>query len=262
MGPVIAPAEPMSTVLEQDDEPLADTILTRVRELRSRVLKAVLCYVAVAVCLLPFADTIFGFFADPIIAKLPEGTSMIAKQVAAPFFAPLKAALLAALFITMPLLLYHFWKAVEPWVPQRGRRVALPFLAASTLLFYIGVAFAYFVIMPIVFGFFVDAAPANVEVRPDIDAYLSFAIGLLLAFGIAFETPVALVIIVWTGIASRQQLAGARPYVLLVAFTAGMFLTPPDMFSQTLLAIPMYLLFEMALFFCARFLPKAEPPPE
>ena len=249
----------MSTVLEHDEEPLGDTILARVRELRSRAVKAVLCYVAAAVCLLPFADAVFNFFAEPIIAKLPEGTSMIAKQVTSPFFAPLKAALLAALFVTMPLLLYHFWKAVEPWVPQRGRRIALPFFAASTLLFYAGIAFAYFVIMPIVFGFFVDAAPANVTVRPDIDAYLGFAIGLLLAFGIAFETPVVIVIIVWTGIATRLQLARARPYVLLVAFTLGMFLTPPDMFSQTLLAIPIYLLFEIALFFCARFLPDDEP---
>jgi sec-independent protein translocase protein TatC len=252
----------MSTVLEDDDEPPIGTLLARVRELRSRAVKAALCYVAAAVCLLPFADSVFGLFAGPIIAKLPEGTSMIAKQVASPFFAPLKAALLAALFITMPLLLYHFWKAVEPWIPQRGRRMALPFLAASSLLFYAGIAFCYFVIMPLVFGFFVDAAPANVTVRPDIDAYLGFAIALLLAFGIAFETPVAIVVIVWTGIATRGQLARARPYVLLVAFTAGMFLTPPDMFSQTLLAVPIYVLFEMALFFCARVLPDTEPPPE
>lgn len=248
----------MSTVLEQDDKPLADTILERVRELRSRALKAALCYVVVAVGLLPFAARVFAVVADPIVSQLPEGTSMIAKQVAAPFFAPMKAAFIAALFITMPVLLYHLWKAVEPWFPSGGRRVALPFLGASTLLFYIGIAFAYFVIMPIVFGFFVQAAPANVTVRPDIDAYLSFAVGLLLAFGIAFQTPIAIVIIVWTGLLTRKQLAQARPYVLLAAFTIGMFLTPPDMFSQTLLAVPMYLLFELALFFCARFLPDDE----
>src|SRR5690606_34252461 len=121
--------------------------------------------------------------------------------------------------------------------------------------------FAYFVIMPIVFGFFVNAAPANVTVRPDIDAYLGFAVGLLLAFGIAFQTPIAIVIIVWTGLLTRKQLAQARPYVLLAAFTIGMFLTPPDIFSQSLLAFPMYLLFEIALFFCARFLPEQEAAP-
>ena len=251
----------MSTVLEDDDKPLADTILERVRELRSRAVRAVLGYAVVAIALLPFASDVFNVFSAPIVSRLPEGTTMIAKQVAAPFFAPMKAALIAALFITMPLLLYQLWKAVEPWFPRGGRHVALPFLAASTALFYLGVAFAYFVIMPIVFGFFVESAPANVTVRPDIDAYLSFAVGLLLAFGIAFETPVAIIIIVWTGLLTRKQLAHARPYVLLAAFTIGMFLTPPDLFSQALLAIPMYLLFEIALFFCKRFLPEDDAAP-
>jgi sec-independent protein translocase protein TatC len=209
--------------------------------------------------LLPFADRVFTLIADPMIAKLPEGSSLISKQIASPFLTPLKAVLWVALFATMPVLLYHVWRLLERWLPPTGRRVAAPLMIASGLLFYTGVAFAWLIVLPMVFGFFTSVAPQGVTVMTDINAYLSFTIGMLFAFGLAFQVPIAIVILVWTGLVSRQSLAKSRPYVFLGAFVVGMFLTPPDVFSQTLLAVPMYLLFEAALFVCARFLPEGTP---
>ena len=158
----------------------------------------------------------------------------------------------------MPFLLYQLWRLVDYWLPREGRKVALPFVIASMVLFYLGVAFAFFVILPIVFGFFTSVAPQGVEIRTDIKAYLDFTMNMLFAFGFAFQVPIAIVILVWTGIVRREALKKARPYVFLGTFVIGMFLTPPDMFSQTLLAVPMYALFEGALLVSARFAPKTE----
>lgn len=246
MPPLNAP------IAESDRSPL----LTRALQLRARAFKAGLSFLVILLALVPFADRVFQVVSGPIIAQLPPDAQLIARSVASPFLTPLKATMWVALFLSMPLLIYHVWRLVDDWLPERGRRVALPFLIASGVLFYTGMAFAFFFVLPMVFGFFANTAPPGVTVMTDIALYLSFTIGMLFAFGLAFQVPIVIVIIVWTRLVSRKTLAGSRPYVLLGAFVLGMFLTPPDVFSQTLLAIPMYALFEGALFFCKKFLPE------
>jgi sec-independent protein translocase protein TatC len=235
--------------------PASATLLERLYELRARAIKAVLAIAVVFIALIPFANDVFRALADPLMSQLPSGSNMISKDVASPFLTPLKSALWATVFLGMPVLLYQIWKSVELLVPATGRKVAPAFLAASVLLFYGGIAFAYWFVMPMVYGFFANAAPAGVAVMTDIAAYLDFTIGMLFAFGLAFQMPIAIVILLWTGIVSRQAMVRSRPYVFLGAFVVGMFLTPPDVFSQTLLAVPMYMLFEGALLFCKYFLP-------
>lgn len=230
-------------------------LMPRLMQLRSRAFKAGLTFIVVFLVLLPFANTVFEIVSDPIVSRMPPDARLIAKNVASPFLTPLKATAWVALFLTMPFLIYHLWRFVELWLATSTRRIALSFIAAAGVLFYLGVAFAFFIVLPMVFGFFANAAPEGVTVMTDITAYLSFTTGMLFAFGLAFQVPIAIVIIVWTGLVKRKTLEGARPYVFLAAFVIGMFLTPPDVFSQTLLAIPMYLLFEAAIFFCKRFLP-------
>jgi sec-independent protein translocase protein TatC len=227
-------------------------------ELRSRAFKMLACLLGVLLCLLPFADEVFQVVARPIMAAMPEGSSLISKQVASPFLTPLKATFWTALFASMPLLLYHVWKLFEFWLPASKRRVALPFILASAALFYVGVAFAYFVVLPMVFDFFANTAPPGVRVMTDINAFLSFTLGMVFAFGLAFQVPIVVIVVVWTGLVSRRALKSARPYVFLGAFVLGMLLTPPDVFSQTLLALPMYALYELALFISGRVLPHRD----
>ena len=248
------------TAPPEEDEPesIARTLLAGLYEVRSRGIKAGIGLLAVFLALAPFSQRIFTLISGPIMAKMPVGGTLISRDIASPLFTPLKATFWLALFISMPFLLYQIWRLVDYWLPRDGRRVALPFMIASMVLFYLGVAFAFFVILPIVFGFFTSSAPAGVAIRTDIKAYLDFTTGMLLAFGLAFQVPIAIVILVWTGVVQRQTLKGLRPYVFLGAFVIGMFLTPPDMFSQTLLALPMYVLFEGALIVSARFAPKSE----
>jgi sec-independent protein translocase protein TatC len=233
----------------------ARTLLARLIELRSRAVKAVLSWLAILICLAPFGSRIFELVAAPIQAKLPPDGRLIAQYVTGPFMTPLKTAFWASLFIAMPILLYHAWRYLELWLKGTGRRIAMPFLITSALLFYGGVAFAFFLVLPMAFGFFATAAPVGVTVMPDIKAYLDFTIAMLFAFGLAFQMPIAIVVLIWTGLVSRQAMAAARPYVFLGAFVVGAVLTPPDVFSQTLLAVPVYLLFEAALLFCRHFLP-------
>jgi sec-independent protein translocase protein TatC len=234
------------------------TVLAAALELRSRLFKMALCLFGVFLALVPFAEQVFQYVAEPLMAAMPEGSSLISKEVASPFLTPLKTTLWVALFASMPLLLYHIWKLVDAWLPASKRRVALPFILASAGLFYVGVAFAFFVVLPMVFKFFTSAAPEGVTVMTDINAFLSFTLGMVFAFGLAFQVPIVIIVIVWTGLVSRRALKNARPYVFLGAFVFGMVLTPPDVFSQTLLAVPMYALFEIALLVCARFLPHRE----
>jgi sec-independent protein translocase protein TatC len=233
-------------------------MLARLLELRSRLFKAALSLLVVFLALLPFSDQVFTIISEPIISQMPPDARLIAKNVASPFITPLKATAWVALFLSMPLLIYHLWRFVESWLKDVGRRIAFPFLIASAVLFYAGAAFAFFLVMPLVFGFLTQTAPTGVTVMTDITAYLDFMISMLFAFGLAFQVPIAIVIVVWTGLVSRKTLAGSRPYVLLGAFVIGMFLTPPDVFSQTLIAAPMYILFEAALLFCKRFLPAED----
>ena len=234
------------------------TLLKGALELRSRAFKALLCLLGIFLCLLPFADQVFQVVAQPIMAAMPEDSSLISKEVASPFLTPLRATFWVSLFAAMPLLLYHLWKLIDAWLPASKRRVALPFIAASVGLFYTGVAFAFFLVLPNVFKFFATRELTGVTVTPDINAFLSFTLGMVFAFGLAFQVPIIVIIIAWTGLVSRKALKGARPYVFLAVFVIAAVLTPPDVFSQTLLAVPMYVLYEIALLACARFLPDRD----
>jgi sec-independent protein translocase protein TatC len=245
-----------SLSLDPETERAGRSLLKAALELRSRAVKAIGLLLLLFLALLPFADEVFQIVSRPIQDALPEGSSLISKEVASPFMTPMKATFWVALFLAMPLLLYQVWKLIDAWIPSDKRRVAGPFIAASALLFYLGVAFAFFVVLPIVFDFFANTAPPGVKVMTDITAFLSFTLGMVFAFGLAFQVPVVIIVIVWTGLVSRKALADARPYVFLGAFVLGMLLSPPDVFSQSLLAIPMYALYEIALLICGRWLPE------
>lgn len=222
-------------------------------ELRDRLLRMVVAIVLVFLVLFPFANDIYTFVAEPIRAQLPEGSQMIATQVASPFLTPFKLALVAAVFVAMPYLLYQLWGFVAPGLYTHEKRLGVPLLVSSILLFYLGMTFAYFVVFPLVFGFFTSVTPEGVAQMPDIAFYLEFVLKLFFAFGIAFEIPIATILLVAIGATTPGALAQKRPYVIVGVFVAGMLLTPPDVVSQTLLAIPMWLLFELGIFFSRFF---------
>lgn len=223
------------------------SLMSHLLELRTRLLRSVAAVVAVMAALMPFSNSLYSVLAQPLMQRLPEGASMIATGVAAPFLAPFKFAMMLAVYLAMPFVLYQVWAFVAPGLYQRERTLALPMLISSVLLFYIGMAFAYFLVFPIIFGFFASAAPAGVLVMTDVSSYLDFALTLFLAFGVAFEVPVVVVLLVLLGFVDMAALRKGRPYVIVGAFVIGMVLTPPDMFSQTLLAVPICLLFEAGL---------------
>ena len=223
------------------------TLLSHLLELRNRLLRIAAGILLVFLVLAPFADRLFEMVANPLMAKLPEGTSMIATQVASPFLTPFKTAFVAAVFIAVPWIFYQIWAFVAPGLYQQEKRVAMPLVLSSALLFYAGVAFAYFLVFPLMFSFFTAVAPEGVSVMTDINAYLDFVLTLFFAFGIAFEVPIATVLMVWAGFTTPAKLASHRAYVLLGSFVVGMFLTPPDVISQTLLAVPVYLLYEAGI---------------
>lgn len=230
--------------------------LSHLIELRDRLLRAVLVILVVFFCLFYFANDIYALLAEPLLAHLPEGGSMIATEVASPFLTPLKLTLVAAVFVAIPYLLYQMWGFVAPGLYAHERRLVMPLLLSSTLLFYAGMAFAYFVVFPLVFGFFTAAAPEGVAVMTDINQYLDFVLKLFFAFGVAFEVPIATILLVWMGVVTPDALVAKRPYIIVGAFVVGMLLTPPDIFSQTLLAVPMWILFEIGVFFSRRFVRK------
>jgi sec-independent protein translocase protein TatC len=233
---------------EGEREPLAEgTLISHLIELRQRLLKAV---VAVFLCFIPcaiFSDKLFTLVALPLIKKMPEGTSMIATSLISPFMAPLKLALFVALFIAMPYVLFQVWAFVAPGLYKREKRFAIPLMVSSILLFYAGVAFAYFVVFPLMFSFLTTTAPAGVQVMTDITNYLDFVLLLFFAFGIAFEMPVATVLLAATGLVRVETMAKNRGYVLLGIFVIAAFLTPPDALSQTAMAVPMWLLYEVGI---------------
>lgn len=245
------------TRAEHPEDDREQSFLEHLVELRSRLLKACLAVLVVLVFLLPFARRLYHVLATPLLAQLPDGSSMIAIDVASPFLAPFKLALLLALVIAMPAVLYQLWAFVAPALFRHEKRLARPLLASSVALFYLGCAFAYFVVFPLVFGFMNRVAPEGVAVMTDISRYLDFVITLFLAFGITFEVPIATIILVATGMVTTDKLAKGRPYVIVGAFALGMLLTPPDVISQTLLAIPMWLLFETGIVFSRLLLPEA-----
>jgi len=240
-------------------ETLAEaSLMSHLLELRSRLLKAGGAVLAVFVCLLPFSRRIFSAVSSPLMSKLPAGSTMIATEVASPFLTPFKASFYVAIMLAIPVVLYQIWAFVAPGLYRREKRLAVPLLISSVVLFYLGVAFAYFVIFPVMFGFFTAAAPDNVQVMTDINHYLDFVLVLFIAFGVAFEVPVVTVLLIMTGMVDVATLKKNRQYVFLGCFVVGMLLTPPDVFSQTLLAIPMYLLYEGGIFTEQRFAQSAK----
>jgi sec-independent protein translocase protein TatC len=230
--------------------------LSHLVELRDRLLKMVIAIALGFAVLFPFANTIYTFVSGPLTRHLPEGSSMIAIDVASPFLTPFKLVLMLSVVLTVPFLLHQLWSFVAPGLYKHEKRLALPLLVSSVLLFYLGMAFAYYVVFPLVFGFFTSVVPDDVAVMTDINRYLDFVIMLFFAFGIAFEVPVATILIVMTGMTTPDKLASMRPYIIVGAFVVGMFLTPPDVISQVLLALPMWLLFEVGLFFSRRITPR------
>lgn len=216
-------------------------------ELRARMLRAIVALIVVFLALYPFANEIYTTLAQPLLSQLPGNTSMIATEVASPFLVPFKLTMMLALLLALPYLLYQFWAFVAPGLYRHEKRLVLPLLVASVLLFYLGVLFAYFVVFPLMFAFFTSIAPQGVAVMTDIGHYLDFVLMLFIAFGAAFEVPVVTILLVYTGVVTPHSLVEKRPFVIVGCFVIGMILTPPDVFSQTLLAIPMWLLFEVGV---------------
>jgi len=232
-----------------NDQPLIAHLI----ELRDRLIRILVVILIFFIGFIAFANDLYAYLAEPLQSLLPEGASMIATQVASPFLAPFKLALYLSVYCGAPMILYQLWGFIAPGLYANEKKIAGPLLISSIFLFYAGMAFAYFVVFPLVFGFFTTVGPTGVTVMTDIDAYLSFVLKLFLAFGLAFEIPVATMLLIKAGIASPESLKEKRPYVFIGCFVVGMLVTPPDMISQTLLAVPMWLLFEAGLI-GARFL--------
>ncbi len=226
---------------------ISESLVGHLIELRSRLLNSALALLLIFICLFPWAADLYSLLAQPMLAKLPQGGQMIATDVTTPFFVPLKVAMMTAFLIALPYMLYQVWRFVAPGLYAQEKRMVLPLVVASTLLFYSGMAFAYFVVFPVVFGFITAAAPQGVAVMTDIDKYLSFVIGMFMAFGIAFQVPVAVVLLVRIGFVTVQKLREIRSYVIVAAFVIGAIFTPPDVVSQFMLAIPLWLLYEAGI---------------
>ncbi len=226
---------------------MSDSFISHLIELRSRLLRSFLALLLVFICLFPWAADLYALLAQPLLAKLPEGGQMIATDVTTPFFVPLKVAMMVAFLIALPYLLSQAWRFVSPGLYEHEKRLVLPLIAASTLLFYCGMAFAYFAVFPVVFGFITASAPQGVAVMTDIDKYLSFVLTMFVAFGVTFQVPVAVVVLVRMKVVTPAKLREIRPYVVVGAFVAGAIFTPPDIVSQFMLAIPLWLLYEAGI---------------
>ena len=216
-------------------------------ELRTTALRCIISIILITIILLPFANQIYSFIATPLIAKLPEGSSMIATEVASPFFAPFKLTLFCGIFFSIPYILYQTWSFIAPGLYINERKLILPLLVSSSLLFYLGIFFAYYIVFPILFAFLTTTAPSNITVMTDINHYLDFILKLFFAFGISFEIPIATILLIKSNFITIEKLSSNRPYIILFAFFVGMLLTPPDVISQILLAIPIWILFEIGL---------------
>ena len=240
---------------QQEYDAQEQPLIAHLLELRTRLLRIVIGILIIFLPLAYFARDLFTFLSGPLLAHMPEGNSLIATGVAAPFLAPFKLSMLLAIALSLPWTLYQIWMFVAPGLYAQERRLVTPLLISSTGLFYLGMAFAYYAVFPVVFGFFISVAPTGVAVMTDISAYLDFVLGMFMAFGIAFELPVAIFLIVWAGFVTPRQLASYRAYVVVGAFGVGMVLTPPDVISQTLLAVPVYLLYEIGIWMARIFVP-------
>ncbi len=223
------------------------TFVSHLIELRSRLIKSVAAILIIVIVQLPFAGKIYALMARPVMAYLPEGSSMIATGVLSPFLTPFKMVFILGIIIAMPIVLYQIWAFIAPGLYKSEKRIARPLLFSSIFLFYLGCLFAYFVIFPILFQFIPSIAPEGVNYMPDINSYLDIVVRLFFAFGLAFEMPMAVILMILMGVTTPEKLANNRPYVVVTVFVIGMLLTPPDIISQTLMAIPMWLLFEIGI---------------
>lgn len=245
--------DPHDVAVDGDEQPFLDHLI----ELRSRILRSLLVVGVLFIPIYYFANPLYEWIAAPLTAQLPEGSSMIATQVASPFITPFKLAVFAAIFLGVPFLLHQVWAFVSPGLYRHEKKFAVPLLMSSILLFYAGMAFVYYLVFPLVFTFFTTVAPAGVAIMTDINQYLDFVLKMFLAFGIAFEIPIATMLIVWSGISTPDGMAAKRPYVIVGCFVLGMLLTPPDVVSQLLLALPTWILFEVGIFM-ARYVEKRD----
>jgi sec-independent protein translocase protein TatC len=245
-----------SEAQSQDHE---QPLISHLAEIRNRIIRSLMCVLVVFLILSPFYAQIYTTIATPLISQLPEGTNMIATEVASPFFVPFKLTGFLAIFICMPYLLFQLWAFVSPGLYVNEKNFAMPLLFTSIVLFYAGTSFAFFVVFPLVFAFFTSVAPPGVAVMTDISHYLNFILKMFFAFGLAFEVPVATILLVSSGIIEHEELKRKRPYIIVGAFVIGMLLTPPDIISQFLLAFPMWILFEAGLIFSKKFIPEVDP---
>ncbi len=244
-------------VSKQTDEARVLPFVAHLVELRNRLIKVLLAVLLIFIALFPFANDLYTLLAEPIMRYLPEGSTMIATGVTAPFLTPFKFALVLAVYLAIPAILYQVWAFVAPGLYSKEQRLILPLVISSTLLFYAGMVFAYYIVFPVLFGFFMGTAPDGVAVMPDIANYLDTVLKLFFAFGMAFEVPVAVVLLIRMGVTTAEKMSAKRPYIILGAFVVAMLLTPPDVISQTLLAIPVWLLFESGLIVARWMTPKA-----
>jgi len=224
-----------------------NSLTSHLLELRNRLLIIISSILICAVLLSPFANIIYSFLSEPLLNVLPEGSTMIAVDVASPFLAPFKLVILFAVAITFPISIYNFWAFIAPGLYDKEKKFLAPILISSTLLFYLGIIFAYYVVFPIIFTFFTSIAPTGVQIATDISSFLNFVIKIFFAFGLAFEVPIITLVVVLAELITIQSLSKKRPYIIVFAFIIGMILTPPDIISQILLAIPIWLLFEAGL---------------
>ena len=233
-------------------------LISHLLELRDRLLRSILAVLVLFLICAPFANALYEVLAAPLMQALPEGNTMISTEPHGPFFVPFKFAFAFSVAVVMPFLLFQLWSFVAPGLYKHEQRLVYPLLLSSSILFYLGILFAYFVVFPIIFAFFTSSAPEGVAVMTDINSYLSFCIKLFFAFGLAFEVPVATILLVKMGITTPDELVKKRPYIIVAAFVVGMLLTPPDIFSQTMLAIPVWILFEGGVYFSRLMIKKSE----
>jgi len=233
-------------------------LISHLMELRNGLLKAILSILIIFACLVYFANDIYAYISAPLNAHLPAGTSMIATGVTSSFFAPFKLTMMLSFFLAIPFVLHQVWGFIAPALYKHEKRLVMPMLLSSTILFYAGIAFAYYVVFPVVFGFFTSVAPEGVTIATDIESYLDFVLKLFFAFGLAFEIPIAVVLMCWAGITTPAKLREKRPYVVVGAFVVGMLLTPPDIISQSMLALPMLILFECGILVASMYKPKTD----
>ncbi|MFT4580724.1 MAG: sec-independent protein translocase protein TatC [Gammaproteobacteria bacterium] len=250
--------EEIDEIIDDDDglDRTEQSFVSHLKELRRRIMATLLCVLLVLLALLPFSNELYLWLAEPLLHHMADtGATMIATEVASPFLAPFKLTLFVAIFVSVPYIFYQVWSFIAPGLYKNEQNLAFPVLVSSTMLFYFGIAFAYYVVFPLMFGFFSAVAPKGVTVMTDISKYLDFVLKLFFAFGASFEVPVATYLAVRSGITTRDALAAKRPYVIVGAFVLGMLLTPPDIISQILLALPIWALFEIGLILCGMYIP-------